>query len=207
MATSNPTRPRSIVTKAPVDPTKPAEAPTYDKASLLLAPDEIIPPTPPPAPSPKDEVIDIPTSGNPPFGPTTEELKDELGEARKSRAQVKAEKSVKKWLGMGVVAFASSGDMYCASAVATSGKEIADSVGQLAAQFPWLAETLESSDKYAAVVGVVWSLGRLGLTIAAHHAPQIYNNPIVPMLVPNPSKPYPVKSNDGSISNPESAMG
>lgn len=216
MAVSNPARPRVKAASAPVDPSKPKEtgAPvmTMGEKTMMMAeaisPDEIIPPVnaEKPTAAPKDEVIDV--GSVPPLGVSTEELQAQLEEKRKTKARLAAEKTTKKWLGMGLTAFAASGDMYCATAVGVNGKEIAESVGMLAEQFPWLAETLDSSDKYAAIVGVVWSLGRLGLTIAAHHNAVPYNN-FTAMLIPDPSKPYPMKAktDDGSISFAQNPMG
>jgi hypothetical protein len=189
MAGARVTSPRIQPFIAPVKAEKPAET-IVEKAAMMA---EQEPPI-------KAEVIDTPLDEvvSEPIGPLIDDVNvitDNLGTSRKTRVQIKAEKSAKKWIGMGVVALYSNGDQYCASALGTVGKEVAESLGEVANQFPWLAEMLGESDKYTAVLGLIYNVGRLGIMIGVHHDWVPYNT-VTSFFVPDPKKPFPLPNKE-----------
>lgn len=94
----------------------------------------------------------------------------------KNRTAQRIEKNTLKWMAVGQAAVAVKGDRVCAAALGYIGPEIAKNTGQCAVDIPWLAKFLDEGDKYAALVGLMYSVTQLAITIGAHHGLIPYND-------------------------------
>lgn len=112
------------------------------------------------------------------------------GERRKSRAAKKTEQTTLKWLATGQLFLVGKGDTYCARAVGNYGPAIAEAMGAISDDFPWIAKSLSKTDKWGSVITLATVVTQLGVTMAVHHDLLPYNDLTKLLVPPIPEKEH-----------------
>lgn len=103
----------------------------------------------------------------------------------KSKLKEKAKQSTLKLLTLPQYAFMASGDAYCSYVIGEIGPEIAENVGDIAANVKWVGQGIEKLETHLALAMLTVNVTRLGLAIAVHHEVVPYSGPIK-LIVPKP---------------------
>lgn len=107
--------------------------------------------------------------------------------AKRSRVEKKASDQTKALLAPLQMIFIGKNDMYCAAAIGELAEPIANSMGAVAADFKFVANMIDKTDKYFALTMLTMNVTRLALIIGTHHDLVPYSGPIK-LLVPEPPK-------------------
>lgn len=103
----------------------------------------------------------------------------------KSKVKEKAKTSTLKLLTLPQYAFIAKQDAYCAYMIGEIGPEIAENVGDLAANVKLVANLVEKTETHLALAMLTVNVGRLVLAIGVHHGYVPYSGPIK-LIVPKP---------------------
>jgi len=103
----------------------------------------------------------------------------------KSQRKEKAKQSTLKLLTLPQYMFIAKGDAYCSYMIGEIGPEIAENMGDIAANNKWVANMVERSETGLALAMLTVNVGRLCLAIAVHHEVIPYSGPIK-LIVPRP---------------------
>lgn len=105
-----------------------------------------------------------------------------MQEARNRSAEKLAER-VHGWGVMLQAGFIASDDRYCAAVLGQEWPLIAKSAGDLALDFPILANAIEKTDKYGTLAMLIFHITKMGTAMAVHHG-WMENDGVVKFLIP-----------------------